>query len=162
MKILQNFKQKLNKATITNSKKFYQSIDEFPLFNWIKCNSGELEFVNLKRTKTPLNEVKFIELYNQYIERFGLGKELEKYIELKKELINLKLEFVKTGDASLLNQIEIEKAKLSQLDPTKSQGMDINQCLVHLKKWSGHWINTKEITIVEFKYLLEEYVTSNK
>ena len=80
MKILQNFKQKLNKATLTNSKKFYQSIDEFPLFNWIKCNSGELEFVNLKRIKTPLNEVKFIELYNQYIERFGLGKELEKYI----------------------------------------------------------------------------------
>ena len=162
MKILQNFKQKLNNRTLTNSKKFYQSIDEFPLFNWIKCNDGKLEFVHLQRKITPLNEVKFIELYNQYLERFGPGKEYEKYIEIKKELINLKLEFVKTGDASFLNQIEIEKARLERHDPTKSQGMDINQCLVHLKKWSGHWINTKEITIVEFKYLLEEYVTSNK
>lgn len=147
---------------MTNSNKYYQSIEEFPLFNWIKCNDGKLEFVHLQRKITPLNEVKFIELYNQYLERFGLGKDYEKYIKLKKKLINLKLEFVKTGDASLLNQIDFEEARLKQLDPSKTQGMDIGQCLVHLSKWSGYWIDTKKITVVEFKNLFNEYVASNK
>lgn len=128
----------------------------------MKCQEGKLEYINKTFETLPENESKWIELYNQYLEKFGLGSEFEKYIDIKKELIELKLEFVKTGDVSLLNQIEIESSRLKLHDPNNANGMDINQCLIHLRKWVGSWIETKKITIVEFKYLLQEYVTSNQ
>jgi hypothetical protein len=62
----------------------------------------------------------------------------------------------------LLNNIEIAQIELEQLDPSKHDGMTIQQVLIYLSKWLGYRIDTKLVTIVEFKEMQEQYVRSSK
>jgi len=62
----------------------------------------------------------------------------------------------------ILNQIAIEETNLAQLDPSRHDGMTTDQCLVHLSKWLGFKLRKSEITIVEFKNYMIEYVRGNK
>ena len=62
----------------------------------------------------------------------------------------------------MLNQIKVAEAQMISADPSKLQGMTTQQCLVHLSKWMGTIVRAKEITIVEFKEMFEEYARSSK
>lgn len=156
MKIWKNLKRRFSRTTKKNSSA-YLSLDDFPLYNWEKCQKGELNFVNADCKPTEKDGEQWIDLYNQYLAMFGLGEELEKWLNIKIHLTELRLQFVQSGDKMLLNYIKIAEQDMNKLDPTRIEGMTINQCLVHLNKWMGQWINKKQITIVEFKHLMTEY-----
>lgn len=132
-----------------------------PLYNWEKCQNGKLSYVNFDAVPREDDALNWLNLYNQYLDRFGLGAEMEKYLQIKQYLTALRLAFVQSGDAFLLNQIAIEEINLKNADPSKHEGMSIDQCLYHLRKELG-WIDKKKITIVDFKISLSEYVRSNK
>lgn len=121
-----------------------------------------MHYVNKDAKPRKGDASKWVELYNQYLARFGFGEDLERYIETKVHLTQLRLAFVETGDAMLLNQIAIEEINLKEQDPSNHEGMTIDQCLYHLRKQMGQWIDKKRITIVDFKISLTEYVRSNK
>lgn len=87
---------------------------------------------------------------------------MQKYLEIKTFLTELKLNYVLTEDSSLLNQIEIEKINLRDADPEVGEAMTTDAMLVHLRKWMGIWLDKKKITVVEFRDLVNEYVRSNK
>lgn len=162
MKTLKNLKRKFWNTTKKNSNESYSSIDEFPLFNWEKCQEGHLRYVNVDGVARSQDASIWVNLYNQYLARFGFGEDLEKYLETKVHLTQLRLTYVQTGDAMLLNQIAIEEINLKNQDPTNHEGMTIDQCLYHLRKQMGQWLDKKKITIVDFKISLTEYVRSNK
>jgi hypothetical protein len=42
------------------------------------------------------------------------------------------------------------------------KGITIEQSLVHLSKWMGHWINSKNIITKDYFNLLTEYGKANK
>ena len=162
MKIWQYFKAKFAKATLSNSKQSWASIDEMPLFNWEKCQAGELHFVNIDRKPRKDDAEQWIRLYNEYLERYGLGEQLDRYLAQKVHLAKLRLQYITSNNVFLLNSIEIAQIELDQLDPRKHEGLSTKQVLVHLSKWIGYQVNAMNITIVEFKEMLEEYVRSNK
>ena len=140
----------------------FSDLDEFLLYNFDKCQGGEFRYVNVDEKPTGKDEKNWLRLYNQYLERFGLGEDFDKYMTCKQQLIKLRCEFLLTGDKMLLNYINIEEVNLEKLDPSKTQGMTIDQCLVHVSKWLGQIVSKKKITVVEFKNLVEEYVRSGK
>lgn len=121
-----------------------------------------MQYVNRDSEARANDAALWVTLYNQYLERFGWGEDLDEYIETKTHLVQLRLAFVETGDAMLLNQIAIEEINLINQDPTRHEGMSIDQCLYHLRKHMGQWLDKKKITIVDFKISLNEYVRSNK
>ena len=162
MKILQNFATLFVTRTSKKSNQSYSTIDDFPLYNWEKCQSGDMRYVNRDAKSTKYDEIIWLKLYNEYLERFGIGEGLEYFLKLKIHLVKLRLQFIQTNDLFLLNQIKVAEAQMISADPSKLQGMTTQQCLVHLSKWMGTIVRAKEITIVEFKEMFEEYARSSK
>lgn len=162
MKTLQNFASLFAIRTLKKSNQSYSTIDDFPLYNWEKCQSGDMRYVNRDAKSTKYDEIIWLKLYNEYLERFGIGEGLEYFLKLKIHLVKLRLQFIQTNDLFLLNQIKVAEAQMISADPSKLQGMTTQQCLVHLSKWMGTIVRAKEITIVEFKEMFEEYARSSK
>ena len=162
MKILQNFATLFAIRTSKKSKQSYSTIDDFPLYNWEKCQSGDMRYVNRDAKSTKFDEIIWLKLYNEYLERFGIDEGLEYFLKLKIHLVKLRLQFIQTNDLFLLNQIKVAEAQMISADSSKLQGMTTQQCLVHLSKWMGAIVRAKEITIVEFKEMFEEYARSSK
>lgn len=162
MKIWQYFKAKFAKATLSNSKQSWASIDEMPLFNWEKCQDGQLNYINKDLKPRQDDAQRWIEIYNSYLAKYGVGEQLERYLSQKIHLAKLRLQLVATNELFLLNHIEVAQIELNQLDPRKHKGMTTQQMLVHLSKWIGYRIDLKLITVVEYKEMLEEYVRSNQ
>lgn len=136
-----------------------------PLFNWIKCNEGEINYIRreVKTDKiTYKDQQKWIELNNEYIKKFGLSKLYERMLEAMRKKALLELEFVLTREKFKLTEAEIEETKLKNMMANNGNGMTIEQTLVYLSKWTGYHINTKKITVVDYFNLLEEYGKANK
>ena len=83
---------------------------------------------------------------------------MEEYLDVKIYVTELMALYIISRDRMIMNQIEIEQQKLISLDPSKHEGLTIDQCLVHLSKWmGGKPISKRDISIVEFKTMLEEW-----
>jgi hypothetical protein len=167
MKIWRSLKQKFGLPTLIRLKRSYTDIEEFPLYNWDKCQQGDFRFVNRPRFiydhMTKKDRKKWNMLFNQYLTMFGLDEMLEKFLEIQEYLAELRFQYIETNNRMLLNQIKIEEANLLMHDPSRINGMTIDECLVHLSKWKGgELLDKKKITIVQFKTLMNTYAGSNK
>ena len=133
-----------------------------PLYNWQECEKGNIKFVN-KDHVSRQNDIEIWSiLYNQYLERFGLGDDLSEIIRLKKKLIALRCSYIINGNKKILNQIAIDEANLLKLEGLSVNGLTMDETLVYLSKWLGYRLDKKVITIVEYKTLVDEYGRAHK
>ena len=79
-------------------EKYYQSIDEIPLFNWQKCLNGELKYVHLELKEETDNQEAFNKLYDEFLQKRGVNKEYQKYLDILKKKALLQCEFLITKD----------------------------------------------------------------
>ena len=71
---------KLKWNTSNTHVKYWESINEMPMFNWVKCGDGDLKYVTIELIDEPKqNQIQYDKLYDQYLERFGLSDEFERY-----------------------------------------------------------------------------------
>lgn len=138
-------------------EKYYQSIDEIPLFNWQKCLNGELKYVHLELKEEADNQEAFNKLYDEFLQKRGVNKEYQKYLDILKKKALLQCEFLITKDNFKLTQIEIEDAKIVSLQKTSESGLSIEKTLIYLGKWLGYRLDWKVITVTEFYSIMEEY-----
>ena len=138
-------------------EKYYQSIDEIPLFNWQKCLNGELKYVHLELKEETDNQESFNKLYDEFLQKRGVNKEYQKYLDILKKKALLQCEFLITKDNFKLTQIEIEDAKIVSLQKTSESGLSIEKTLIYLGKWLGYRLDWKVITVTEFYSIMEEY-----
>jgi len=162
MKILRYLKQRFGRRTSTPQERYFSDVNDFSLDRWEKCQKGNIRFVNYDNESTKKDGERWVSLFNQYLEIFGIDPGLSEFLDVKIFISKLRYQYIISGDKSLLNQIEIEKVNLQNLDPSKHEGMTTDQCIVHLSKWLGYHVRKKDITIVEFKNLMNEYVRGNK
>jgi hypothetical protein len=83
-------------------------------------------------------------------------------LEAMKKRAMLELEYVITGDRFKLTLIDMEIARIEQMVANAGTGMTIHQTLIHLSKWMGSFINTKNIMTREYFTLLNEYGKANQ
>jgi len=138
-------------------EKYYQSIDEIPLFNWQKCLEGDVKYVNLETKEDSGNQEAFTKLYDEFLQKRGVNKEYKKYLDILKKKAMLQCEFLITKDNFKLTQIEIEDAKIVSLQKTSESGLSIEKTLIYLGKWLGYRLDWKVITVTEFYSIMEEY-----
>ena len=138
-------------------EKYYQSIDEIPLFNWQKCLNGELKYVHLELKEEKDNHIAFSKLHDELLQKRGINKEYKKYLDIIKKKALLQCEFLITKDDFKLTQIEIEDAKIVSLQKSSEVGLSIDKTLIYLGKWLGYRLDWKVITVAEFYSILEEY-----
>lgn len=138
-------------------EKYYLEIDEISLYNWSKCMAGDLKFVTKDLKPSRLDGAVWVKLFNDYLKRFGITDDFDRYLDTLVLLTALRVAYIQTGDEMVLNQIAIEEVNAAKLDPSQFEGMTPEQCLTRLSKWQGYHLKAREISIVEFKNLMIEY-----
>lgn len=134
-----------------------------PLYNWIKCNEGKIEFTRISDEGNPEMDVITWEIiYNDYLKEFGLTETYKRMLNAMRKKAILELDFVLTGDRFKLTEIEIEETRLNAMLQNAGNGMTIEESLIYISKWLGTWLNVKNITVREYFNLLEQYGKANK
>lgn len=146
------------------SEKYYSELDDISLYNWDKLLSGDLRYISKKPTKTITESMSmaFESLYNKYLATYGVSDKYQEYIDIKRQLIELRIAFIQTGDTFLLNQIEIEQSNLERLMKEQEDGMTIADSLTILGRHFGRWIEKKDITVEGYEALKKDYGRANK
>ena len=101
-------------------------------------------------------------VYDDYINKFGLGKLYKKLLEAMIRKAKAELDFCISGNRLKLTTAEIEEQRIETMMRNKGSGMTISQTLIHLSKWIGHWLNIKELKTQEYFDLLSEFEKHNK
>lgn len=147
-----------------NSEKYYNSIETFPLYNWIKCNESK-DKKYTRRGKEGSKDQDLIywdKLYSEYLNEFGLSTYYKRLLDQYKKKAIAELNHVVSEDKFQLTIIDMETKKLEQMLSNGGKGISIEQTLIHLSKWIGYWIKIKEVSVKEFFTLSKEYDRSNK
>ncbi len=143
--------------------KYWESIDEMPLYNWIKCNKGKIEFTRKEKRGNKIKDyINWKILYNEYLKEFGLDKRYKRYIEAKKKKAILQSKYILTKEKFKLTEIEIETQKIKDLEFYFGEGENIETILTWLGMFLGYKIDQKNTTVKEYFVILEQYGKANK
>ena len=144
------------------NENYYSDIDEFPWWNWKRCQKGEIEHTRKTGSGSKKEDIEtWDNLYDGYLKEFGLGKEYAYYFELKGELIELQCRLVIEENNFLQNRINVLEMKIGDiLKKGEKQGSD--KAIVHLSKWMGTIINEKTTSVRMVYQMMEEYKIDNE
>ena len=134
---------------------YYKDIDELPMWNWNKVHDTG-NYVYLYKESDYKKEVKeewavkvWDEIYDQYLDYFGIG---EKYIEYMRKRITIgKLiaDQIVTENRTLNTHIRARKRELEDFKKENMKG-DFTQTHAAVVKHMGQRVNLKETTVKEF------------
>lgn len=134
------------------------------MYNWIKCNESKDKTYTRKGKRGTERHDSFHwdRLYSQYLDEYGLSKFHKRLLDQYKKKATAELNHVISEDKFQQTIIEMETKKLEQMLANGGKGVGIEQTLIHLSKWIGYWIKSKEISVKEFFDLSKEYDRVNK
>jgi len=136
-------------------KDYLTNIDECMIYNWRKCQEGQFIYTRKDLTigdeKTDVLAWELIQ--DSYYEKFGLGKDYLRVLELQKDIALLQCDLIITNDNFINNKIKRYKRELEEIlnRPYKS---DIQETLIHITKWLGSPVREKETTVLELYSML--------
>lgn len=148
-----------------STEKYFNSIDEIPLWNWWKIREGKYEYsrTEMKQGSEREDIEAFIRINDSYLNEFGFTKDEEKIIELKKELALLQCDYVITGDNFLRNNIRRLEVELEEmLNRDEGAGIDREEFLIHMEKWIGFRLEPKVITARYFYKIEKQFKNYNE
>ena len=162
--LLSKLKAFLKKYKEPSKKRYYTSLEGLPLKNWLKICDGDYTYNrrNPKRGRNSKDLLAYIHINDDYINRFGLGKQYLKILNLLRKKALLELDFVITGDRAKLTAIEIEEANLKTSYENKGKPITIETTLIHISKFLGSWVNVETITALEYFSLIDSLEAYNK
>lgn len=142
-------------------EKLFSSIDDLPQWNWSMIHkTGNLSYLKkldsyrkIEEDNTNVLESIWLNIYDEYLEEFGLSKEYRDILERKKEIARLKNEFIMTDNRSLLNFIKIEEIEL-EATFDKSESMSFESVVIGIERMQKVSIDVKKITVYEYNNYL--------
>ena len=162
-KIYRNFRLKWRKATSNMQEQYYKSIEELPLINWIKCTEGNFKFVKkkVKEKEDEEDAEMWMDIYEDYIIRFGLSDLYKRLLEVQKKKALLECEYTIKREKFKLTLISLEEARLTEMMNNAGNGMNIQTTLIHLSKWLGYHLDESKITTLFYFNTLRQYGKEN-
>lgn len=136
--------------------KLYNSIEEMPVYNWFKCiDLKDYSYCAIDKINVDLEKCKeaFSNLYNEFLDTFGINESLKQVIELRNEITILKIDKVLTENNSLQTFIELKQIELDELINVKAEKTKTYK--VEIEKFLGFRINEKEVSVKEYYEYLE-------
>jgi hypothetical protein len=125
---------------------------------------GEIHFIrkNIDDGNEIADQTIFDEIFDQYINEFGLSKMHRKLLDAEKKRAMLELDFILTKNRFKLTEIDMQIEKIKNMLKNAGSGISIEQSLIHISKWMNTWINVKSISTREFFVLSKEMERINK
>lgn len=157
MNILNYFRKLSLKHTPIIFERYYESIDEMFLNAWIKCNNDDLRYTRrtLDNGTEEEDSKQWEVLQNQYLERFGLPEDYEKYLRLQVSKAKAQLEYVITGKRFELNKITAIDFKINSMTNENSNEITIQKMLNHLSKMQGYTLTQFNTTVSQYFELID-------
>jgi hypothetical protein len=124
---------------------------------WVKCNNNEIKYT--RRTLTDGTEQEDIKqwevLQNQYLERFGLPEDYQKFLMLSVSKAKAQLEYVINGKRFELNKITALEMKINSLTNKSGEEITIQKMLNHLSKMQGYTLTLYNTTVSQYFELID-------
>lgn len=138
--------------------KFYESIEDMPVYNWFKCvENKEYKYclVDIKEydeSKQELFELQFEKLYCEFIDTFGIPKDLDDIIILQNQILVLEIDIAlgKKAAKTFLNIKKLELEEKLNVEKPKTGSHKIA-----IEKYLGFRLNLKEVSVLEYYNYLE-------
>lgn len=147
--------------------KYYDSIDDLPINNWIKINeTNDLKWllINNKKeiNKKEINILRNIwdKIFEQFIDYFGIPDKMLKVLELKREIFSLNCDLISYSDRSIQTFIDIAQYQLNELQKENSK-INFNEIKVYVEKYMGFQINEKKMSVKDY-YTYINVINKNK
>lgn len=134
---------------------FYNSIEDLPVFNWFKIHETQ-DFSYLiknreearKYDENHINEI-WLKIYSEYLDNFGFNDRFKAYLEAKRELEILKIDYSITKDQYFLTFIEVKEAEIKKEFDKHTKG-DYLELKAYLEKFMGFKLNISEVSVKEY------------
>lgn len=134
----------------------YNSIDNLPYWNWQKIHeTGNFSYLKKLESYRDIDidtskdlEAKWEEIYEEFIEEFGISENYKEMLERKVNICNLKNDYVQSGDRVILNYIKLEEKLLK--DYEVKEEITFREMVNKIEKHQGVILNAKEITVAKF------------
>jgi len=145
------------KRSIKNlSLKCYTSIDDLPIKTWFEIHKTANFLLLLREPVKITNDIYdeilgfWEEMYNQYINKFGLSDEFIVDLRSQMRVAEMRADYIITGQRHFLTLIKIEeeKERLHNLDVKEPQDLEI--ILAKISKYYGFKLSSKELTVTEY------------
>ena len=107
--------------------------------------------------RTPKLEEIWNELYNQFIERYGLGEKFQDLIRLKQQWITQLADYIIQEDRSMLTEAEMTTADIEEL-MKDGEGISHDDSIILMEQNLGFKLNTKKLSVVDY-YNYVDYFT---
>jgi hypothetical protein len=135
--------------------KFYDSIDEMPIYNYQQVLDGNNAY--MIKNKGIFGNVSnaFENIQRQLVDRFGISEVFKERLDLMQEICILEAEIAITGERFKQLFVNIKKDELKRLDA--QTGLSNNELKVIIETWLGFKINTKETSVAEWYGYLQTY-----
>lgn len=146
----------------------YDSIDELPIYNWIKCHeAGSTIYVYrlesyANRYETTESKTAFEKIYRQFFVKYGLTSEFKEYLEAKKKVLLKKLDAYLTDNKSLLTFVKIEEAEIKQKYESNIKEVDYWNMVASLEEALGFQIDVHKMSVESFYNHLKNQTEKNK
>jgi hypothetical protein len=164
MKIWENLKKWLGKATLKPQRKYYK-LDDIILYNWLQCTEGKYNFARIGATDEDVIDEEdmkaFEKIYSDYIDKYGINDLYKQYLNLAKKRAIAQLDYVATKKKFAFNIIRVMDAKIEDIKKQMNKGISTESVLVHLSKFMGFRQDPKKMTFVEYLSLVKEYERTN-
>ena len=108
---------------------------------------------------TQACQIKFSELYDEYIDTFGISQQLNDILSLQNEILVLKIDLTLTKDNGIKTFIELKELELA--DKLNVKQSKTNTAKVAIEKYLGFRINEKEVTVKEYYDYLQAIKEDN-
>lgn len=153
----------LTKNISNTSKRYYLSIDELPLFNWIKCHDGKLEYLRKGKLGSIKNDLRiWVDIQDEYLKKFGLAESYKRLIQIQLLKAQKELDYIITNNRKILNEINIQETKLQNMIKSKGESIDVDDVLIYLSKFLGYKVTSKSMTVTEYFKSIDIYQKENK
>ena len=140
--------------------KYFNSIDEMPIHNYLKVVDGNLKFMVVKRGIFGDVIKAFEDIQRQLVDRFGISENFSEILELRREICQLQCDVAITGDRFHNTFIRIKESELEQLLAVK--GATNEELKTIIEKWLGFKLNLQQITISEWFSYLKQFSQSQQ
>jgi len=138
-----------------------------PVWNWNKIHeTGDLKYLviaedykDIEGQNTEDMAGFWMELYQQYIDEFGVNKDYKRYMQKKQQLCASIADYIASGDKFKLNKINILnidiKGMVNEKEPQK-----FGEVVAGVEKFFGFQIDPKALTVQKY-YNYIKYIESN-
>ncbi len=166
--ILKRKSLKSKKDLIQIEYKYFNELDDLPLWNWIKLyaekdykyliKSSDYAILAINDNINEELDIVWRKILDEYIDNFGFTKKYKRVLELERKIAILKCNMYINNNNFLKNEIRIKEKEL-QKENSKNivdkDGNDYNKQVILIEKWLGSSLDIKTLSTKKYFTYLE-------